>query len=87
MGPGPYGDDDPVGAIAADDVIEVAVAAQPAAWPILGRQDPDQPQREVGTRARQALEELLGRRVFLELFVRVEPDWARNNRRLRELGL
>ncbi|HZP43733.1 MAG TPA: GTPase Era [Candidatus Binatia bacterium] len=43
--------------------------------------------REIGTRARLALEELLGGRVFLELFVRVEPGWATNPRRLRELGL
>jgi GTPase Era involved in 16S rRNA processing len=30
---------------------------------------------------------LLGRKVYLELFVRVEPGWARNPRRLQELGL
>jgi GTP-binding protein Era len=43
--------------------------------------------REIGTRARGELERLLGTRVFLELFVRVEPGWATNPRRLRELGL
>src|SRR5262249_10125470 len=43
--------------------------------------------RDIGTRARQALEKLLGTRVFLELFVRVEPGWAENRRRLTELGL
>jgi GTPase len=43
--------------------------------------------REVGTRARLELEALLGRKVFLELFVRTEPGWARNPRRLEELGL
>jgi GTP-binding protein Era len=43
--------------------------------------------REIGRRARLELEALLGVRVFLELFVRVEPGWARNPRRLRELGL
>jgi GTP-binding protein Era len=43
--------------------------------------------RDVGTRARQALEALLGTRVFLELFVRVEPGWSANPRRLAELGL
>ena len=32
-------------------------------------------------------EQLLGTRVFLELFVRVEPGWADNPRRLAELGL
>jgi GTP-binding protein Era len=43
--------------------------------------------REIGRRARLELEALLGSRLFLELFVRVEPGWARNPRRLRELGL
>jgi GTP-binding protein Era len=43
--------------------------------------------REVGMQARLELETLLGRKVFLELFVRTEPGWARNPRRLAELGL
>jgi len=43
--------------------------------------------REIGRRARLELERLFGVRVFLELFVRVEEGWARNPRRLRELGL
>jgi len=43
--------------------------------------------REIGRRARLGLERLFGVRVFLELFVRVETGWARNPRRLRELGL
>jgi GTP-binding protein Era len=43
--------------------------------------------REVGTKARLALEQMLGVKIFLELFVRVEPGWARNPRRLKELGL
>jgi GTPase len=43
--------------------------------------------REIGTLARQGLERLLGTRVFLELFVRVEPGWSDNPRRLEELGL
>ena len=43
--------------------------------------------REIGRRARLEMEALFGRRVFLELFVKVEPGWARNPRRLAELGL
>jgi GTP-binding protein Era len=43
--------------------------------------------KEIGQKARKELETLLGTRVFLELFVRVEPDWARNGRRLDELGI
>jgi len=43
--------------------------------------------REIGQRARLELETLFGVKVFLQLFVRVEPGWARNARRLEELGL
>ena len=43
--------------------------------------------REIGRRARLELEALFGVRVFLELFVKVDPGWARNPRRLKELGL
>ena len=43
--------------------------------------------RDIGQRARLGLEKLLGTKVFLELFVRVEPGWVRNPRRLAELGL
>ena len=43
--------------------------------------------REIGRRARLEVEALCGRRVFLELFVKVEPGWAKNPRRLGELGL
>lgn len=43
--------------------------------------------KEVGRQARLALESLLGTKVFLELFVRVEPGWTGNPRRLKELGL
>jgi GTP-binding protein Era len=43
--------------------------------------------KEIGRRARLELEGLFGVKVFLELFVRVEPGWTRNPRRLKELGL
>ena len=43
--------------------------------------------REIGRRARLDLEGLLDRKVYLELFVRVEPGWAEDARRLKELGL
>jgi GTPase len=41
----------------------------------------------IGTTARQEIEALLGTKVFLELFVRVEPGWSASPRRLAELGL
>jgi len=42
--------------------------------------------RRIGQEARQAIEGLLGVRVFLELFVRVEPGWTGSDRALREFG-
>jgi GTP-binding protein Era len=42
--------------------------------------------KEVGTRARQQIEELLGTRVYLDLHVRVAKDWQRDPRQLRRLG-
>ncbi|MBN2195629.1 MAG: GTPase Era [Polyangiaceae bacterium] len=42
--------------------------------------------REIGTAARERLETLLGRRVYLELFVRVTPSWRHVPRQLAELG-
>jgi len=42
---------------------------------------------EIGRRARVEMEALLGVKVFLDLFVKVEPGWAKNPRRLKELGL
>ncbi len=42
--------------------------------------------KQVGTRARQAIEELLGTRVYLDLHVRVAKDWQRDPKQLRKLG-
>jgi len=43
--------------------------------------------KAIGTTARTEIEALLGTKVFLELFVRVEPGWSESTRRLTELGL
>ena len=42
--------------------------------------------RRIGQEARLAIEGLLGVRVFLELFVRVEQGWTSSDRALREFG-
>jgi GTP-binding protein Era len=42
--------------------------------------------KEIGTGARKRLEELLGKKVHLELFVRVSPRWKSMPRQLAELG-
>lgn len=42
--------------------------------------------KEIGTRARQDLERMLGTRVDLRLFVRVEKGWTRSVKGMRKLG-
>ncbi|HVX66027.1 MAG TPA: GTPase Era [Bryobacteraceae bacterium] len=41
--------------------------------------------KEIGTRARLEMERMFGRKVFLELFVRVQPKWRENPGFLQEL--
>ena len=43
--------------------------------------------KQIGQSARLEIEQQLGRRVFLELVVKVEKNWTRDPRRLAELGL
>lgn len=43
--------------------------------------------REIGRQARLRLEEFFAKRVYLELFVKVEPDWERNPTVLQDVGL
>lgn len=42
--------------------------------------------KEIGTRARLDIEHLLGSKVFLELWVKVEKDWRNRSTVLREFG-
>ncbi|MET7401502.1 GTPase Era [Dactylosporangium sp. NPDC005572] len=42
--------------------------------------------KDVGTRARRAIEDLIGGRVYLDLHVRVAKDWQRDPKQLRRLG-
>src|ERR1700735_5355513 len=42
--------------------------------------------KDVGTRARQQIEALLGTKVYLDLHVKIAKDWQRNPRQLRRLG-
>ena len=42
--------------------------------------------KQIGTKAREQMERLLGCKVFLELHVRVEKDWTRTARGLRRAG-
>jgi len=42
--------------------------------------------KKIGTAARQDLERMLGTKVFLELFVKVRPDWTKDDRALDDLG-
>lgn len=42
--------------------------------------------KQLGTLARKDIEEFIGRKVFLELFVKVRPKWRDNEIHLREYG-
>jgi GTP-binding protein Era len=42
--------------------------------------------KDVGTRARREIEDLVGGRVYLDLHVRVAKDWQRDPKQLRRLG-
>jgi GTP-binding protein Era len=42
--------------------------------------------KKVGTQARKELEALLGTKIFLEMFVKVDPDWRENPMKVRELN-
>jgi GTP-binding protein Era len=42
--------------------------------------------KEVGSRARQQIEALLGRRVYLDLRIKIAKDWQRDPKQLRRLG-
>ena len=42
--------------------------------------------KKVGTEARKDIETFFGKRVYLELFVKVEPDWRNRENDLRQFG-
>jgi GTP-binding protein Era len=42
--------------------------------------------RQLGTEARKEIEAFIGRKIFLELFVKVRPKWRDNEWQLREYG-
>ena len=42
--------------------------------------------KKVGTEARKDLEKFFGKKVFLELYVKVNKNWRSSNRELRRFG-
>ena len=42
--------------------------------------------KRIGTEARKDLEDFTGRKVFLELFVKVEKDWRKKESKLKRFG-
>jgi GTP-binding protein Era len=42
--------------------------------------------KQIGQGARKSIEEMLGARVYLDLWVKVRPDWRSNEQELRRLG-
>ena len=43
--------------------------------------------KAIGSEARAGIEELLGRRVYLALHVKVSKEWQRDSKKLDKLGL
>jgi GTPase len=43
--------------------------------------------KEIGQRAREELESLLGCKIYLELFIRVDQGWTQNPYALTGMGL
>lgn len=42
--------------------------------------------KEIGKKAREDMEKLLGSKIFLEMWVKVQKDWRNQDRMLKELG-
>lgn len=42
--------------------------------------------KKIGTEARKGIEDFIGQKVFLELFVKVKPHWRENELQLKDLG-
>ena len=42
--------------------------------------------KKVGSEARADLEQFLGKKVFLQLFVKVNEDWRNSDRQLKRFG-
>jgi GTP-binding protein Era len=42
--------------------------------------------KKVGTEARKDLEKFFGKKIFLELYVKVNKNWRSSNRELRRFG-
>jgi GTP-binding protein Era len=42
--------------------------------------------KKIGTEARKGIEDFIGQKVFLELFVKVKPNWRENELQLKDLG-
>jgi GTP-binding protein Era len=43
--------------------------------------------KKIGKQAREELEALLGCKIFLELFIKVDRDWTQDPHTLSEMGL
>ena len=42
--------------------------------------------KKVGTQARADMEDFFQKRVFLQIYVKVDPDWRESRRELRKFG-
>jgi GTP-binding protein Era len=76
-----FKEDEPQGLVTIHAVIYVEKGSQKGI--VLGKKGSRL--TKIGSRARRDIEELLGRRVFLKLWVKVQKDWTRDMRFIRDL--
>jgi GTP-binding protein Era len=42
--------------------------------------------KQIGTRSREQIERMLGTKVFLRLFVRIQKNWRKDTKAIRKFG-
>jgi len=42
--------------------------------------------KQIGVRSREQIEHMLGTKVYLKLFVRVQKNWRKNTKAIRKFG-
>ena len=63
---------------------EIALARQVAMY--LARELAGLSLKQIGTRSREQIERLLGTKVYLKLFVRIQKNWRKDTRAIRKFG-
>ena len=85
----PFVDLKPAKTVFEFDRVEIAVGAQNVHWEESGAYTGEisvPMLKEIGSQARADIEELLGQKVYLELWVKIRDDWRNDNTIMKQLG-